>query len=80
MDHLKRIQGLEYDQFARLLAQLLDLDSDTELRVSNLIKTFGISHFFNNLQTFSLNETDLDKMNALQLILKSLMNENNSNE
>ena len=80
MDHLKRIQGLEYDQFAGLLAQLLNLDTDTELRVSNLIKTFGISHFFDNLQTFSFNENDLDKMKALKLILKSLMNENDSNE
>ena len=68
----RKINNSEYQKAVNLLSRLFEFDSDIEKQINGYIQTFGICHFFENLEAFELSADTIIKLQAVRLVLYGL--------
>lgn len=62
----------EYKHIISLLVQLLELDMDTEERITEYIETFGVDNFLRDYELMDLPYDTLEKLESLAEIIEVL--------
>jgi len=65
----------EYQKAADILCDLLELEDETKIKISEQIQTFGIGHFLENLGAFDFTPEVRDKLQTLYLVLRYIQTE-----
>lgn len=69
MNRENKIKSNEIKKAALLMSRLIEFDSDVEKDINGYISRYGITYFFNNLETFELSSDIIFKLQALRVIL-----------
>lgn len=72
MTNKNQIKSTDYEKASKLLAKLIDADSDLTEQINNLIKQQGVAKFFKNLEKHELSPDILEKLQAVRLVLLGL--------
>lgn len=75
MNKQRRINLTEYKYISSLLGQLLELDIDTEEKITGYIENFGIDNFLNDIELMDLPYDVLEKLESLEQIIEALDDE-----
>ncbi len=75
MNKQRSVNLTEYKYIASLLAQLLELDIDTEEKVTGYIENFGIDNFLKDIELMDLPYDILEKLESLEQIIETLEEE-----
>ncbi|MBC2579409.1 hypothetical protein [Clostridium sp. DJ247] len=79
MTKQKRIDLYSYKYISSLVAQLLELDIDTEEKITGYIENFGIDNFLKDIELMDLPYEILEKLESLEQIIEALEEENEKN-
>ncbi len=72
MNRQRTINLNEYKHIISLLVQLLELDMDTEERITEYIETFGVDNFLRDYELMDLPYDTLEKLESLAEIIEVL--------
>jgi hypothetical protein len=72
MNRKRTINLNEYKHIISLLVQLLELDMDTEEKITEYIETFGIDNFLKDFELMDLPYDTLEKLESLEEIIEAL--------
>lgn len=72
MTHQKGINRDSYKYISSLLAQLLELDIDTEEKITGYIENYGLDHFLLDSKHMDLPQEISEKIESLTEIIESL--------
>ncbi|EQB86616.1 hypothetical protein J2Z44_002355 [Clostridium punense] len=75
MNKQRRINLTEYKYISSLLGQLLELDIDTEEKITGYIENFGVDNFLNDIELMDLPYDVLEKLESLEQIIEALDDE-----
>lgn len=75
MNKQRRVNLTEYKYISSLLGQLLELDIDTEEKITGYIENFGIDNFLNDIELMDLPYDVLEKLESLEQIIEALDDE-----
>jgi|GEM_PF-2072372 len=72
MNRQRTINLNEYKHIISLLVQLLELDMDTEEKITEYIETFGVDNFLRDYELMDLPYDTLEKLESLAEIIEVL--------
>ena len=72
--NLEKLRETEYRKCAGLLAELLDLDADTEEKIQKCFQRMGIKTFFQHLESADLTPETSVKLQSIQTLIDILDN------
>lgn len=72
MNRQRTINLNEYKHIISLLVQLLELDMDTEEKITEYIETFGVDNFLRDYELMDLPYDTLEKLESLEEIIEVL--------
>lgn len=72
MNRQETINLNEYKHIISLLVQLLELDMDTEEKITEYIETFGVDNFLRDYELMDLPYDTLEKLESLEEIIEVL--------
>ncbi|MCY6356201.1 hypothetical protein [Clostridium sp. ZS2-4] len=72
MNTQRTINLNEYKHIISLLVQLLELDMDTEEKITEHIETFGVDNFLRDYELMDLPYDTLEKLESLEEIIEVL--------
>ncbi|VYT81566.1 hypothetical protein [Clostridium butyricum] len=75
MNKQRRINLTEYKYISSLIGQLLELDIDTEEKITGYIENFGVDNFLNDIELMDLPYDVLEKLESLEQIIEALDDE-----
>lgn len=75
MNKQRRVNLTEYKYISSLLGQLLELDIDTEEKITGYIENFGVDNFLNDIELMDLPYDVLEKLESLEQIIEALDDE-----
>lgn len=70
--NLEKLRETEYRKCAGLLAELLDLDADTEEKIQKCFQLMGIKTFFQHLESVDLAPETSEKLQSIQALIEIL--------
>ncbi len=68
--NLEKLRVTEYRKCAGLLAELLDLDADTEEEIEKCFQRTGIKSFFQHLESADLSPETSEKLQSIQALIE----------
>lgn len=68
----KKINRDNYKYLCSLMAQLLELDANTEEKITKYIESYGVDNFFKDYDKMELPYEVYEKLEGLQLVLETL--------
>ncbi|MDT8716068.1 hypothetical protein IAI10_05330 [Clostridium sp. 19966] len=68
----KEINRESYKYLCSLMAQLLELDADTEEMITEYIEKHGVDNFFKDYENMELPYEVYEKLEGLQMVLETL--------
>lgn len=72
MDKKKTINRNSYKYISSLIAQLLELDIDTEEKITGYIEHYGIDNFLKDYDKMEFRYEIYEKLDSLGLVLRTL--------
>ena len=66
---LNKLRDTEYVKCVGLLAELIDLDTDTKEKIYNCFQSMGIQNFFVNLELVDLPIETCEKLKSIKAII-----------
>ncbi len=69
---LEKLKDMEYVKCVNLLAQLIDLDSDTKETIHKCFQSVGIKNFFLHLESVDLPLETCEKLKSIKSIIEIL--------
>jgi hypothetical protein len=66
---LEKLKEMEYLKCVDLLAELIDLDSDTKEKIHKCFQSMGIKNFFLHLELVDLPMETCDKLKSIKSII-----------
>lgn len=72
MNRQRTINLNEYKHIISLLVQLLEVDMDTEEKITEYIETFGVDNFLRDYELMDLPYDTLEKLESLAEIIEVL--------
>lgn len=68
--NLEKSKDMEYQRFTSLLAELIDLDTDTEKRIYKCFQSMGINNFLLHLELIGLPQEISEKLTSIKSIIE----------
>lgn len=68
--NLEKSRDMEYKKCLDLLAELIDLDADTEERIYMCFQSMGVNNFFLNLELINLPKEVSEKLTDIKSIIE----------
>ncbi len=67
---LEKLKDTEYVKCVDLLAELIDLDSDTNEKIHKCFQIMGIKNFFLHLESVDLSPETCEKLKSIKSIIE----------
>lgn len=68
--NLEKLRDMEYIKCVGLLAELIDLDTDTKEKIHKCFQSMGIKNFFLHLESVDLPPETSEKLKSIKYILE----------
>ena len=72
MNNAKEIDRNNYKYISSLISQLLELDIDTEEKITWYIENYGVDNFLRDFNKMELRSEVYEKLESLELVLETL--------
>lgn len=69
---LEKLKDSEYQKSASLLAELIELNAETEEKIYKCFQNMGIKNFFIHLELVDLSPETFEKMKSIKSIIEIL--------
>jgi len=72
VNNAKEIDRNNYKYISSLISQLLELDIDTEEKITWYIENYGVDNFLRDFNKMELRSEVYEKLESLELVLETL--------